>query len=165
MPNRRQATLYLPESSSQNIEAIRSRFNPAQANLIRAHVTLCREDEVVDWEQFRSRLSSVGPITLELAFSRIVRDGDLVYAAVENSDSFDQLRNEVLRTENGTPRHHIPHLTLIHPRNGKCSDKTFRELRRKFKPFAACIDTITVIEQIDGGIWRDVFQYPEATVA
>lgn len=165
MPTRRQVTLYLPESTSENIEAIRSRFNPVQAKLIYAHVTLCREDEVSDWDKLLAHLSSVVPITLELAFSHVVRDGDLVYAVVENCDSFHQLRHEVLRMESGTPRHHNPHLTLIHPRNGTCCDNMFRELKTKFKPFLARIESIAVIEQVNGGIWRDIFRYPNANVA
>lgn len=48
MTVRRQATLYLPSPCSVAVEAVRSRYNPVQAELIAAHVTLCREDEVGD---------------------------------------------------------------------------------------------------------------------
>ena len=44
MSVRRQATLYLPSEVAQNVEEIRHKWNPAQARLIRAHVTLCREE-------------------------------------------------------------------------------------------------------------------------
>lgn len=45
---RRQATLYLPPPHREPIEVLRARYNPAQFALIRAHVTLCREDAVSD---------------------------------------------------------------------------------------------------------------------
>ena len=48
---RRQATLFLRHRES--VESIRRQFNPAQAELISAHVTLCREDEVEDADERR----------------------------------------------------------------------------------------------------------------
>lgn len=158
MPTRRQATLFLPPSSAENVEAIRASFNPVQASLIRAHVTLCREDEVTDWEQFKSQMSLVRPLSLQLTFSHLVREGDLVYAGVEDSHKFHELRNQVLSAKPGTTRKHDPHLTLVHPRNGKCSDDTYAKLQTQFKPFTANLDTITIIEQVDGGIWQEVFR-------
>jgi len=163
MPPRRQATLYLPESCSKTAERIRSRYNPLQAQLIRAHVTLCREDEVADWEHFKSRLLSVGEIAISLTFNEIVRRGNLVYASAENTDSFHRLRRALLATGSFEPRRHNPHLTLIHPRNGSCDDKTFHDLQTQFTPFKATFDSVTIIEQAADGPWRDLFRYPAMT--
>ena len=44
---RRQLTLFLTEQN-QIIEEIRATYNPKQFELIKAHVTLCREDEIED---------------------------------------------------------------------------------------------------------------------
>lgn len=157
MNTRRQATLFLPASCADHVESIRSRFNPEQAKLIRAHVTLCREDEVHDWGVFRSRLVSIHSTGIKLKVNRIVRDGNLVYATCDNTDSFHALRHRLLATERSEPRHHQPHLTLIHPRNGICDDDTYGRLAAMFKPFVADFDTATVIEQTNGGIWRELF--------
>jgi hypothetical protein len=54
---RRQASMFLTDQFQ--IEALRSRHNPVQARLIPAHVTLCREDEVTDWDAFRTVLESL----------------------------------------------------------------------------------------------------------
>lgn len=43
---RRQLTLFVDEKQSVTIESIRQKFNPQQYRLIKAHVTLCREDEI-----------------------------------------------------------------------------------------------------------------------
>ena len=66
MTRRRQATLYLPLPNSDRVESLRSQFNRDQFELIRAHVTLCREDEVSDWGELASRLLDLGRIEVEL---------------------------------------------------------------------------------------------------
>ena len=43
--SRLQLMLFVPETQSLQIEAHRREFAPVQAQLIAAHVTLCREDE------------------------------------------------------------------------------------------------------------------------
>ena len=79
MTSRHQATLYLSLPDSTIIESLRSRFNRVQFELIRAHVTLCREDEVSDWDKFASRLSDLRTIEVTLSFDLPVRDDNLVY--------------------------------------------------------------------------------------
>ena len=44
--SRRQVTLFVPDPTRSMLEAIRKRLDPVQYRLIRAHVTLCREDEL-----------------------------------------------------------------------------------------------------------------------
>ena len=39
-----QLTLFIEENEAETIEQIRKEFNPEQYELIKAHVTLCRED-------------------------------------------------------------------------------------------------------------------------
>lgn len=163
MPTRRQATLYLRGPRQSNIEMIRAKYNPAQARIIAAHVTLCREDEVLDWEQFQTQLSRVPAdrIAVELTFERLIRQNNLVFAqATANCQTFDCLRNEVLANENNRPRIHQPHLTLIHPRNGICDDRLFAELQTTFEPFSATFDRVTIIEQNGGGKWINLFEHP-----
>ncbi|MBL0007415.1 MAG: hypothetical protein IPP25_09600 [Saprospiraceae bacterium] len=45
-----QLTLFIDEKQSAAIERIRQKFNPQQYGLIKAHVTLCREDEIESFD-------------------------------------------------------------------------------------------------------------------
>jgi hypothetical protein len=48
---RRQLTLFVEQKDAEIIERVRQEFNPIQFNLIKSHVTLCREDEIQNLEQ------------------------------------------------------------------------------------------------------------------
>ena len=155
MANRRQATLYLSAPGSTAVESIRSRFNRVQFDLIRAHVTLCREDEVYDWDEFASRLSALSSIEVALEFGMPVRDDNLVFLpTIGSNESFDTLRNLLLSTQGSLPRKHNPHITLIHPRNGICTDQVFDEITSRFKPFSSTLRYVTLVEQTKGGRWQ-----------
>jgi hypothetical protein len=157
MAVRRQATLYLPSPFRTTVESIRSRLNRAQFDLIRAHVTLCREDEVCNWDEFASRLIAMDTIEVALEFGMPVRDNDLVYLpATGSSESFDKLRYSLLSTQGTLPRKHNPHITLIHPRNGTCSDCMFDEIASRCRPFSATFRRVSLVEQVDGGRWQDL---------
>jgi hypothetical protein len=157
MTTRRQATLYLPEPHAAAVEQLRSTHNPAQHALIRAHVTLCREDEVHDWTELASRLKTIGPIAISLVFGSPVRDGNLVYLPVTSlTSSFDRLRTSLLARSGTSVRKHEPHITLIHPRNGSCSDATFAQIMSHSIPFEATFRAVTLISQEGGGPWRDL---------
>ncbi len=149
---RRQASLFL--SGFPEIEEFRHRFNPAQAALIPAHVTLCREDEVEDWSALQDRIRAVGPIDITIEFGIPIRQEHFVYLpVVESTVRFENLRLALLGTPTQSPRLHLPHLTIIHPRNGVCTDAIFQELLRHFVPFSASFCEISLIEQRDGGPW------------
>ena len=156
-PTRRQATLYLPLPHSVTVEALRSRFNPVQFGLIRAHVTLCREDEASDWDSVVSWLREIGAVEVALSFGKPMREGNLVYLpALGGMSSFDALRKLLLAPNGAPPRVHSPYITLIHPRNGTCSDSDFAELAGACEPFSATFRNVTLIEQVDSLSWRDV---------
>lgn len=157
MRTRRQATLYLPAPHAAPIERLRAAFNPAQHALIRAHVTLCREDEVADWEDVARRLGAIESLAITLAFGHPVRSGNLVYLpAVGSTARFHQLRLSLLDGPGRQVRSHDPHITLIHPRNGSCSDEIFASLVRRYTPFEATFRTVSLIVQIAGEAWRDL---------
>lgn len=148
--SRRQASLYLPEQFQ--LEALRFRHNPLQAQLIPAHVTLCREDEVVDWVAFESRLESLCPFEITLEFGAPVRERDFVYLPVRSGlEDFHEFRCTLLTT---TARRHNPHVTIIHPRNGTCTDQIFAEISATISPFQTTFREVMLIEQEDGGVWK-----------
>ena len=165
---RRQATLSWPPPHSESIESLRARYNPAQFAPIREYVTLCLEDEVSDGDAFATRLdtywTAAGPFAVTLEFGAPQRDGDLVLLPVRGSTaSFDELRALLLApsvaTDGVTTRTHRPHLKLVHPRNGRCSDEDFEAITRAALPFSATFRGASLIEQLDGGPWRDVATY------
>lgn len=160
---RRQASLFLHEVPL--IEGLRWKFNPNQAALIPPHVTLIREDEVLDWKKLGNQLSMLGKWELMLGFGKPIWHDGLVYLPVSESRStavsltFDSLRAKLLvgQSEDDlthAPRKHVPHLTLIHPRNGLCTDSIFAEIQQSLVEFEYCFREVVLIEQSDGGPWR-----------
>ena len=55
---RKQLTLFL-ENSNEIIEDLRAKYNHEQFNLISAHITLCREDEIEQIEKIIDRMKSI----------------------------------------------------------------------------------------------------------
>lgn len=153
MITRRQASLYLYDVPV--VEDLRRRFNPAQAALIPSHITLCREDEVSDWIAFENQVRSRLSIAVALEFGAPVRDRDLVYLpAVGSTQTFDQLRRDLLELDGTPPRRQLPHITIIHPRNGSCTDEIYDQIVFSIAPFTAIFHEISLIEQHDGGAWN-----------
>ena len=148
--NRRQASLYLTDLPQ--VESLRLRYNPVQARLIPAHVTLCREDEVSDWDAFRVRLESLCPFRITLEFGSPLRDNDLVFLPVRSGfDDFQEFRRALLPIE---PREHNPHVTIIHPRNGTCTDEIFAQISATIQPLQVTFREVMLIEQDNGGTWN-----------
>ncbi len=148
---RRQASLFLPYQ--REIEALRLRHNPVQARLIPAHVTLCREDEVTDWDAFRVRLESLSPFEITLTFGAPVREHDYVYLPIrEGLADYQHFRRTILLKD---ARKQTPHVTLIHPRNGTCNDRIFADISATIiSPFQFTFREVTLIEQENGGVWH-----------
>jgi 2'-5' RNA ligase len=156
MPYRRQASLYLPDGEDRRrIEILRRRFNPAQAAIIPAHVTLCREGEVADWDALADRARQLHPISIQLRFGPPVREGNLVFLpATGPVEHFDDLRAALLVGGRNPPRRETPHITLVHPRNGTCDDEAFSQIRAAAMPFSVTFTAVMLIEQRNGGVWR-----------
>ena len=137
-----------------DVEELRQRFNPAQANLISAHVTLCREDEVQDWCALEQQLRAIGPIELTIEFGMPIREDNLVLLpCVGSTAQFDDLRRQLLLHTGREPRKHLPHVTLIHPRSGVCTDDIFKQITASSAPFGVSFREVSLIEQRDGGPW------------
>ena len=150
---RRQASLYL--SGQSQIETVRLRYNPLQAQLIPAHVTLCREDEVTDWITFEARLKKLSPFQVTLTFGVPVREDNFVFLPVqEGRNNFHDFRSAILSKE---ARTQTPHVTLIHPRNGTCTDQIFAEIVATVNaPFQYSFREVMLIEQENGGVWKSI---------
>lgn len=157
---RRQLSLFVPSPHSAALEAIRAVLDPVQHRLIPAHVTACRDEELLSLsaDELDHLLRGARPITL--SFGRAVSfDGHgILLPCIAGEDMFAALRAQVL--EGASKRRQAPHITLAHPRNPKAEgndlalahelpaqiDITFRE---------ACL-----IEQSHGEEWRILRRYP-----
>lgn len=154
---RRQITLFVPSPLAPRINALRRRFNPVQASLIAAHVTLCRDDEVQHWGRIQSHVQQLSGHSVELQFGSPMKEGNGVYlSAIEGVDAFHQLRQVVL--EDTDCRIQTPHITLVHPRNGTCSDADFEVISRECGGLDLSImfSQITFIQQPPGRPWEAI---------
>lgn len=159
---RRQLTLFLETKDAEIIEKIRKTYNPAQYGLIKAHVTLCREDEIENLEKVKSNLIALDNQAIELEFGKIERfengKGIFLYAKVKH-EAFDNLRKQILNDIIVEPRTQEPHITLMHPRNSTCTDEIFDEMVKMDLPSKFTFHKISLIEQEAGGPWRILEEY------
>jgi len=159
---RRQLTLFLSTSAGKVFEQIRKKYNPIQHNLIAAHITLCREDELENWAIIEQNLAALQQLPLTIFLEKVERfaDGKGVFIpAKEQQEAFDKLRQAVLKGAIKQPRKHHAHLTLMHPRNSTCTDTTFNKINALSLPQQLVFDTITLIEQENGGVWQKLKTY------
>lgn len=153
---RRQLTLFV-SGDNGTIEKIRSQFNPVQHKLISAHVTLCREDEIIHIDRVIKNIELIkSDDPLKITFDKVDRfeegKGVLIPAKAENNE-FHDLRKKILKGVCELPRLHRPHITLMHPRNSTCTDNIFNQIRQYKLPTELSFDKISLIEQENGGQW------------
>ncbi|WP_435353836.1 2'-5' RNA ligase family protein [Emticicia sp. SJ17W-69] len=154
---RQQLTLFVEEPFSNTIETIRKKYNPEQFQLIKAHVTLCREDEITDIENVLKNLRNLDFGAITINFGEIIRFSEgkgLLISADKNNDPFHQLRESILSNIIEKPRKHNPHITLMHPRNSSCTDEIFNKINQISFPQRIKFHKISLIEQENGGKWR-----------
>lgn len=130
MNSRFQLTLFVSGAAAQKIEDVRKILDPVQHNLIPAHVTLCREDELQDLEfsALQERLATweAGPINLSFGapepFSTQGSTHGILLPCIRGAEEFQALRHLILGST--TARHPLAHITLAHPRNPKAAGNT-----------------------------------------
>jgi 2'-5' RNA ligase len=161
-PIRRQLTLFIAEQN-ETIERIRVQFNPIQYNLIAAHLTLCREDEIEPIEKVIENIQSITkaePLRLEFDAPERFENGKGVFIPAKKSNAaFSELRKTILKGLNNQPREHIPHITLMHPRNSTCTDIIWEHIQKQELPGELLFDKISLIEQHNGGRWTIIEQF------
>src|SRR5688572_15216058 len=96
---RLQLTLFI-QDNNETIEKIREEFNPVQYQLIKAHVTLCREDEIEAIEKVIQNIKSVRlDSRLKIRFNSVDRFQDgrgvLIPSGAKNNE-FHHLRKIIL---------------------------------------------------------------------
>ena len=159
---RRQLTLFVDEKQSAAIERIRQKLNPLQYGLIKAHVTLCREDEIEPIENVLHNLTNQILPKIVICFGGVIRFSDgngVLLPANDNLHSYRTLRSKILHGIIETPRNHEPHITLMHPRNSTCTDDIFQQISKVILPAVITFEKISLIEQIDQGPWKIIQEF------
>lgn len=154
---RTQLTLFVEESEAETIEKVRKEFNPLQSEIIKSHVTLCREDEIRDLEKLINNLKNLRSKSLTIQLGKIERfdKGRGVFIpAKEKNNEFQNLRKLVLKGLVEQPRNQLPHITLIHPRNATCTDDIYKQLEKVIFPTQLTFKKIYLIEQEGVSGWK-----------
>lgn len=160
MSIRRQLTLFPSVADAVGIERIRQMWNPVQAQLIPAHVTLCREDEIGDGVRAFHHLAGALPVVLDFGVPVRFDEGKgVLLPALGENAAFHALRAQALRDQQAPPRRHEPHLTLLHPRNATCTDAIFAHIAASPLPRQLTFSTVCLIAQINGGVWTVLEKY------
>lgn len=157
MTIRRQLTLFVDPKDAETIEQVRQKFNPKQFELIKSHVTLCREDEIEHLAQVISNLGGLTSEEIVVEFGKATRfdhGKGLFLPATTNNEGFQELRRQVLMGLNHSVRKHEAHLTLMHPRNSTCTDAIFDQIERLSLPKRLTFKRISLVEQEDGKPWK-----------
>lgn len=152
MKTRKQLTLFVPKKDSEIMELVRSKFNPTQRNLIDAHITLCREDEIEDLERVFENINKIEDFEVKIHFGipEKFKEQNGVYLPAQNTKTFEELRGKIL----SNPRKQMPHITLMHPRNSECTYEIFAEIQTFTFPKEIIFDEICLIEQKDDQKWK-----------
>ncbi|MEO7044886.1 MAG: 2'-5' RNA ligase family protein [Ferruginibacter sp.] len=155
--NRRQLTLFVEQKDAKLIEQVRHEFNPVQFELIRSHVTLCRDEEIQNLELVISNIVLMSQTEILITFAKVARFDNkkgLLLPATTNNAEFQKLRQQVLVGLINNSGMQVPHITLMHPRNSTCTDKIFEKIEKLAFPTILKFKTISLIEQENGGKWR-----------
>lgn len=159
---RQQLTLFVNTVDAVSIENIRRKYNPIQFELISAHVTLCREDEIIDLDRILSNLYNIKKQPVSIKFGNAVRFDDgkgVLIPALDDNKEFCELRKGILDGLFNPPRIFFPHITLMHPRNSICTEPIFRQIQQNLFPEELTFNTISLIEQENAGKWKTLEEF------
>jgi 2'-5' RNA ligase len=158
---RTQLTLFVASPVAQILEPLRRTLDPVQSRLIPAHVTLCREDDLLDLSAdeigTRLRKTPPGPLTLTFGMAQVFQDHGVLLPCVAGEVEFQALRNTVLGAQGA--RRHTPHLTLAHPRNPRAPDNKPATLLKVPSSLSVTFSAVSLIHQHVGEPWRVLAEY------
>jgi 2'-5' RNA ligase len=156
---RKQLSLYVPANEAKEIEAVRKIVDRIQSNLIPAHITLCREDELDELSTIKARLAHIPlkPITLRFGKPEIFSGHGLLLNCIDGEDEFRLLREYLLAAKN--IKNQRPHITLAHPRNPKLNENLLGNTSWLPEMIEITFPTIYLIEQARNEPWRVLEEY------
>jgi 2'-5' RNA ligase len=154
---RKQLSMYVPNDAAKEIEAVRKVVDPIQSNLIPAHITLCREDELHEFSTARLAHIPLKPITLRFGKPEIFSVHGLLLNCIDGEDEFRLLREYLLASKN--IKNQRPHITLAHPRNPKSDGNLLSNTSPLPEMIEITFPTIYLIEQVLSEPWRVLETY------
>jgi 2'-5' RNA ligase len=147
---RQQLTLFIEKKDSEIIESVRQKYNPIQFSLIKSHIALCREDELLDLGRLVQNLENLNSTNLSINFGNVHRfsegKGVLIPTCGDQQEIYN-LRKQILTGIIAAPRIIDAHITLMHPRNSKCTDTIFEQIKKENFPKQIIFKKISLIEQ------------------
>ena len=152
---RQQLSLYVPTDTAGPIEQVRQRVDPVQHGLIPAHITLCREDELLAAAAgLGARLQNLQAAPLVLKFGRARRFAThgILLECTAGEAQFRALREQLLGSCD--IRHQAPHLTLAHPRNPRVAGNRLQTALTLPASLSVVLPSFHLIEQIGAAPWR-----------
>lgn len=158
---RRQLSLFVPVAEGVQLESVRHELDPVQSELIPAHVTLCREDEIgqLSASEIEARLQDYGAKRLTLSFGPpvIFQGHGVLLPCVAGESEFHELRAHLLGTT--AIRRHSPHITLAHPRNPRSTKWAPPDEVGLPQTLSYTFVEIASIEQMGGAAWRVIREF------
>ncbi len=155
---RRQLTLFVPPPAGSVLDDLRRRLDPVQSSIIAAHVTLCRDDEIVNLPSrgLLERVSLWHEKSLQMTFGQPQRfDGHgILLGCLAGEDDFQSLRRWVL--DSPLARIHWPHITLAHPRNPRAYANGDTALAQAPLSLRLEFAVAALIQKRHDGPWRRV---------
>ena len=151
-----QLTLFTDPKQSESIEGIRKKFNPIQYELIKSHVTFCREDELGNLEDVFKIFMKTHHPPIVINFGKAMRfaeDKGVLLPAVGENIGFYELRKLILPSSTSINKSN-PHITLMHPRNSTCTDVMFEQIKMIKLPGKLEFIKVSLIEQVMGKKWN-----------
>ena len=140
-----------------------------QFNLIVAHVTLCREDELegLSAENLWRNLSTseARPITLTFGAPESFSTHGILLPCIAGEEDLRALRQLILGP--AAAKRQAPHVTLAHPRNPKAIGNSLAATLSLGSGAEIRFESICLIQQDGTSTWRVVqrFQLPGAVAS
>ncbi len=90
----------------------------------------------------------------------IRHENSVLLPLVQGRTAYAALRRMLLLDGDTEPRPMDAHVTIIHPRNGLCTDEIFAQIERRLQPFTWTFRQISLIEQRERRRLEDTFRVP-----
>lgn len=165
MDIRRQLSLFVPPPMGAQLDQCRAILDPIQASLIASHVTLCRDDELLEMTSIVDRLHELCDLVrpeifpLRLSFGVARRgDGHGIYLdCIDGDVAYQQLREFLLSPSQA--RRMTSHITLAHPRNPCAAANQNLDFSTLPQHFSLEFSKIAWIEQEPNSAWHVVQEF------